>query len=250
MIDTHAHLYMCEKPLDTLLENAHKAGVHTIVHVAVDIASGLQCLESVKYSGLVSLVPTMGIHPCESSSHSDRLHELEPLFKQYSEFKAVGEIGLDFYKNYAPKHVQMTVFKTQMELAKTLGLPAIIHARHADAEMLELMPLYADIKKVFHCYSSGLEFAKAMDSNTFFSFTGMITYSQSGKVLEALKWLPLNRIMIETDCPYLTPEAFKGQPNESAFVGEVVKKIAQVKNVSTEEVVEQTTATAKGFFGL
>ncbi len=219
-----------------------------MVGVATSIQNGLDTLALSQH--YPQLIPTIGIHPCEAAS-ADRFEELFALASQHP-FKAIGEIGLDFYRETnAPKDRQYQIFEHQLDVARQLNLPVIIHSRNADKEMLEWLPKLTDIQKVIHCFSSQLDFAKkACNDSTLFSFTGMVTYSNKAYLKEIIAWLPLEKMMIETDCPYITPTKYSGDENQSAYVGEIAKVIAEVKGLSLDKVVESTTQTAKGFFGI
>jgi TatD DNase family protein len=247
MIDTHAHLYSSDLDISTLVENAKLAGLKHIVNVGIDIQTSLKSLEFSKQFDMI--VPTIGIHPGYTEDEN-RLSELKALAKKHP-FKAIGEIGLDYFKMYTDKDTQKRVFIAQLEIASELNLPIIIHNRHAEDDMIAILKDFSKLKKVFHCFGSGIDFIEKIDSDsTFYSFTGNITYSKKGKTINSIRELPLEKIMIETDCPYLTPEAYKGQKNEPAFVAEVAKKIAAVKEISLEMVVKTSTATATSFFNI
>jgi TatD DNase family protein len=245
MIDTHAHPLLCKRSVDEFFSNAKAAGLTHVVGVATSIQNGLDTLAlSQRFP---QLVPTIGIHPCEALE-ADKLDSLEDLVQKHP-FKAIGEIGLDFYRDGAPKARQYEVFGHQLEVARRYKLPVIIHSRLADTEMLEWLPKYDDVRKVIHCFSSKVEFAKqAINDTTFFSFTGMVTYSNKAYLKDVIHFLPLDKMMIETDCPYLTPTKYAGEENQSAYVGEIAKMIAEVKGCSLEAVVEKTSETAKRFF--
>jgi TatD DNase family protein len=247
MIDTHAHLYLCKRSLQDLIINAKEAGITHIINVGIDIQTGLQALAL--SNQCPHIFPTIGIHPCETQ-HSHSLEELETLLKKHP-FKAIGEIGLDYYHMTAPKPKQIEVFETQLGLAQKLGLPVIIHNREADEDMINCIKKFSAVKKVFHCYGSKPTITdQLLAPNHYFSFTGTITYAKKGKTIQSIKKIPLSQIMIETDCPYLTPKDHKGEENQPAFVGEIAQKIALVKDLSLKEVVDQTTQNAVGFFKL
>ncbi len=245
MIDTHSHPLLCKRPLEEWVKNASKAGVSHIVCVATTIQMGLASLALSQQHPF--LIPTIGIHPCEAAE-ANRLLDLQALVTEHP-FKAIGEIGLDFYREGASKQRQLEVFETQLTVANTCELPVIIHSRCADKEMVEVLSRHRMGKKVIHCFSSDMAFVKAVDSEQMvYSFTGMITYDNNPKIEEVIRYLPLEKIMIETDAPYLTPKLYKGQENQPAFVKEVALKIASLKQVSIEEVLTLTTQTARAFF--
>ncbi len=247
MIDTHAHPLLCNRPIEEWVQNAHVAGLSHIVCVATTIQMGLDSLAlSTRYP---HLLPTIGIHPCEAKN-PERLDELEALIGR-NRFYAIGEIGLDFYRDNASLEQQLYVFESQLKIAQKVGLPVIIHSRNADAEMAPVLNRYPDVKKGVHCFSSSVDYALHIASeNTYYSFTGMVTYPNKAEILSVIDALPLEKMMIETDCPYLTPVAYKGQENQPAFVGEVAKMIAGVKGIAIEEVVKKTSEVAQFFFGI
>jgi len=247
MIDTHAHLFLCQRPLSSLLSEAQQAGISHIINVGISMASSHEALSlSLKHP---QIVPTLGLHPsfCHEASY---LADFENLLSRYP-FKAIGEIGLDYFKDYAPHDLQKDLFIRQMDIAQAHGLPVIIHNRHADEDMMDITGQFPDVLKVFHCFSSSPDFATAvMGPTTRFSFTGMITYAKRGKVIQALREIPLDYLMLETDSPYLTPLSFKGEENQPAYLEAIAEKIAEVKGVSSETVKRTTTQVAKAFFKL
>lgn len=246
MIDSHAHLFLCQSPVEDIIRNAKQAGVRAIIHVAIDIKSALQARQLTdRYP---ALYPTAGVHPSDVSGFD--LAELEALVRRYS-FQAIGETGLDYFRSTIEKNVQIEAFEAQLDLARRVSLPVVIHNRHADEDMIAVTRRFPDVRKVFHCFASDMAFADAvMSGNSYFSFTGMITYAKKGKVIQSLRHIPMDRIMIETDCPYLTPEAKKGEENQPAFVGYVADKIAEVKGLTREEVVHRTYENTIRFFEL
>ncbi len=243
-IDTHAHLFLCQRPLDIILRDAEDQNVRYIVNVGINMATSLQSYEL--YQKHNHLLPTLGIHPCEEETPS--FSELDNVLERCS-FRAIGEIGLDYYHTRCSKSVQITRFEQQLELARKYHLPVIIHNREADQDMARILPHFSDVTKVIHCFSSDSVFSQRLLSpTTFFSFTGLITYSKKEKVWEAIKEMPLSQIMIETDSPYLTPAAFSGKENQPAYVLEIARKIAELKMLSLETVLKTTSQTAMRFF--
>jgi len=249
MIDTHAHLFMAKAALEQLIDDAISAGVTHIVNVATSLDNSRTVQEiSSEYS---MTYPTAGIHPCESATATDAVLKDLADFASSHSIVAIGEAGLDYYRDYAPRDVQKTVFEFQLRLARELQLPIIIHNRQADEDMAAILANYTDVKKVLHCFSSSRDFAEhIMNPNTYFSFTGSITYSKKGKTINAVRHLPLTHLMLETDMPYLTPQAHQGRENSSAYLREIAQKIADVKATPIEDVIQSTTQTAMTFFSL
>ena len=246
-IDTHAHPYLCKRPIEEIVETAKAAGLSNILCVALDHETGMECLKLSQQFPI--FVPTIGIHPCERKSFS-QIEKIEDAIKTYP-FKAIGEIGLDYHWDASYADEQKVVLKSQLEMARKANLPVIIHSRNSDSDMVNFMKNYVDIKRVFHCFSSDWEVAQSLLSPlTKFSFTGMITSAKKGKTIEVIRNLSLDQLMIETDCPYLTPIQYKGEENQPAYVVEVAKKIAEIKEISYEKVIEVTTRNAIEFFNL
>ncbi len=249
MIDTHAHLFMCDQPIPALIDAAKLAGVTGIINVALDIPTALTALDI--YLEFPMAYPTIGLYPSCAEKEYD-LKELRRLASHHP-FKAIGEIGLDQHHSYATPEAQTTLFVEQLRLAGDLHLPVIVHNRLADEEMLKIFADFRSIRKVFHCFSSSIEFADAqlaLSEDTYFSFTGLITSPNGASMHSVIERLPMNRIMLETDCPYLTPLRYRGKKNQPAFVGEVAHEIARIKLMPVEDVIAITTANSIRFFNL
>jgi TatD DNase family protein len=247
MIDTHSHVYLCKKDPAELVAAAEAAGVSAMICVGLDKDTALTCAElASRFPGVV--YPTLGVHPCEKNDLSPS--ELQDLLTQHP-WVAIGEVGLDYYKSPLSPSDQRQRFVDHLELARQASLPVIIHNRQADADMMAVVADFPDVAKVFHCFSSDMAFVeKTIGLNSMYSFTGNITFSPEGPMVEALRHLPLDRIMSETDCPFLTPASHKGQPNEPAFVKAVVQKLADIKGIPFQEMARITTENARRFFRL
>lgn len=247
MIDTHAHLFLSELSPDVYVGNALAAGVTQMVSVATDLKNAADCVRlAAQYP---SVVPTAGIHPCEDGA-GNTIDALRSFVAAHS-VVAIGEIGLDGYRSPVPMADQIERFVAQLELAREVNLPVIIHCRQAAEPMIDIMASFADLPKVFHCFSEDAFFIDAvMSPETYFSFTGNLTYLNAKNSRAAAQRLPLDRIMLETDAPYLTPTQFKGQANESAFLKSTAEAIAMLRELSVEEVIARTTQNAVRFFRL
>lgn len=247
MIDTHAHLFHCKRPLEELLRNATQAGVSAIINVGLDIDTAKTCIASAEAHP--NIFATAGLYPGKLNDDG-KWDELKILLS-HPKVVALGEIGLDYFKVTTPKETQIRLFKIQLDIARELKIPVIIHNRHSEEDMINILKDYTDVKKVLHCFGSPPQFVdETLNDNTYYSFTATVTYAKKGKTINALRHIPLEHIMIETDCPYLTPESHRGSENQPAFVYETVKRIAEVKDVSIEEVIEKTTQNAISFFKL
>ena len=180
------------------------------------------------------------------------LGEIEDM-AAHPKVRAIGEIGLDYYWEKEPekRELQREFFAAQLELAQKLDLPAIVHDREAHKDCMDIVRARPGAKGVYHCYSGSLEDAKVLAGlGWFISFTGAITFKNARRALEVIAWLPLDRIMIETDAPYMAPEPYRGKRCDSGYVYRVAETIAQVKGLTTAEVARATTANGRRFFGI
>jgi TatD DNase family protein len=225
-------------------------GVELILNPGCDLESSKTAVSLANAFPFV--YAAVGVHPSDCETYTDQVEEELRKLAADPKVKAVGEIGLDYYwEDNAPAEVQKAVFRRQMELARELKLPVIIHDREAHRDCLEIVKEYPDVKGVYHCYSGSVEDAKILVKlGWMLSFTGVVTYKNARKSLEVIQWLPMDRIMIETDSPYLTPVPFRGKRNDSGKVGLVAETIAQVKGMDVEEVIRITTENGKRLFNI
>ena len=250
LFDTHAHYDSGAFNADRLevLASMPEKGVELILNPGCDLESSKTAVE---LAGRFPFVyAAVGVHPsdCEGFSQ-DTLDGLRAL-AAHPKVRAIGEIGLDYYWKDNPAHdFQQNVFHAQLELAEELELPVIVHDREAHRDCLETVKAHPNVTGVYHCYSGSLEDAKILVKlGWMLSFTGVVTYKNARKSLEVIDWLPMDRIMVETDSPYLTPEPFRGQRNDSGKVYRVAETIAQVKGMDSEEAARITLENGKRFF--
>ncbi len=261
LVDSHAHLD--DRKFDTdraeVLERAFASDVRTIITVGTDLDSSraalsLACQQS-EEPGLRArprVLASVGVHPHDASTvNSDTLIELEHLARQAS-VVAVGEIGLDFYRNLSPPATQKHAFIEQLELARRVGKPVVIHDRDAHSDLLAILrTVGSEWRGVLHCFSGDEEMARdAMQMGFYLSFAGPVTFDNARRLQAVARFVPLDRMLIETDCPYLSPSPNRGQRNEPSFVRLVAAKIAELKGVDGNLVAELTTANAARLFGL
>lgn len=251
-IDTHAHLTFPEfkDDLPQVIQHAKDANLEAIINIALDDDAIKQSLKiSDDYPGYVYMAA--GRHPHEASEWSK---EYEDNLRQLAKDKkiiALGEMGLDYHYKLSPIEQQKKVFRQLLRIAQELDLPAIIHSREASKDTMMIIheENKGKLKGVLHCFGSDMNLAKeALDIGLLLSFTGTVTFKKAQPVRDAVSEIPLEKIMIETDCPFLAPQAFRGQRNEPAYVVEVAKQIAEVKGLTIEEVASQTTKKARDFF--
>ena len=252
LFDTHAHYDSGAFNADRMevLASMPEKGVGLILNPGCDLDSSRTAVELA--NAFPHVYAAVGVHPSDCETYTE---EVEAEFRRLAadkKVRAIGEIGLDYYwKDNAPAEVQKQVFHRQMELAEELGLPVIVHDREAHHDCLEVVKAHPNVRGVYHCYSGSLEDAKVLVKlGWMLSFTGVVTYKNARKSLEVIEWLPMERIMIETDSPYLTPEPFRGKRNDSGYVHFVAETIARVKGMEVEEVIRITTENGKRFFGI
>jgi TatD DNase family protein len=252
-IDTHSHLFLPNfaDDLDEVIERARQNKVSYIIVPATDIATSKQTLELAdKYDLIYAAV---GVHPHDTKEwNSSWINEIEDLAK-HPKVVAIGEIGLDYYYDFSPKEKQFEAFKAQLDLAVKLKLPAVIHNRESDKDMMEIISSYCgnDLRAQFHCFNSSLEDAlEYIKMNHIVSFTGNITFKKSDELRSTLAGISLNNLLLETDSPFMTPEPHRGKRNEPANVKLVAEKMAQIHKVKTEDIAKITSFNAFRFFGM
>ena len=249
LIDTHAHLYYDQmyNNLDTVLDEATENGVTKIVCIGTDLNTSKQSVEIAnKYENVYAAV---GIHPHDSKDVTkDYLKDLEALALSSKKVVAVGEIGIDHYRNISPKEIQEKVMIEQMELAQSLSLPIIFHNRDADNDIIEILKQHSFSRAIAHCYSSDLSFAEQLiDLNVLLSFSGNVTFKNSINQ-SAIQNIALKDFVLETDCPFLAPQPFRGKPNEPKYVKDIALFISDLLDIEFEEIAIQTTNNAESFF--
>jgi len=236
---------------ETIINRAREQGVHTIVNVATNVIDARQVLEMAKK--FPEVYAAVGVHPHESEKYCNDVGALKELEYMLSQDKvvALGEIGLDYYKNKAAPLVQKQVFEWQIRLALENDKPIIVHNREADDDVYEILKYYKCPAAVFHCYGRGKDFTrKILDMGWLISFTGNITFPKNKQGQEAVQYTPLDKIMLETDCPFMAPVPYRGKVCEPAHIHLVAEKVAELKDISVEKVEAATDRNARRFFGL
>ncbi len=251
LIDTHCHLYLPEFDADreAMLQRATSKGISAFYLPGID-SSVIDSMLAMEAAWPEQCFPMMGLHPCSvKENFKEELSIIEDWLGKRS-FVAIGEIGLDFYWDKTFIQQQYEAFKQQMELALQYNLPIVIHSRNAMKECIDTVKPYAakGLKGIFHCFGDSLDLANEIINMGFYiGIGGVITYKKSG-VAEVVKDIPLDLIVLETDAPYLAPVPFRGKRNESSYISYVAEKIAEVKEVSVDEVAAVTTANARNIF--
>ena len=250
-IDTHAHVYSEEllPDLNQLMQNAISSGVTKIFMPAIDSHS-LEAMLSVERAFPENCFAMMGLHPCYvKENYKEELKLVEDWIGK-RKFIAIGEIGLDFYWDKTFTKEQHIVFETQMQWALDLNVPIAIHTRNAMGETIEALKPFANkgLRGVFHCFSGSKESAEQIiDMGFHLGLGGVLTYKNAG-VAEAVKDIPMEYLVLETDAPYLAPMPYRGKRNESVYIPLIAQKIAEIKNVSIDEVAEITSQNALEIF--
>lgn len=252
LIDTHAHLQLehFDADRDEMLRRAHASGVAAIICISTDAASSRAALELAEQHAQV--YAAVGIHPndCNSTS-ADDLKQIAEL-AQHPKVVALGETGMDDYWKAVPLPKQAEVFVRQLDLAAQLDKPVIIHNREAGAAIMEVLRAHGvtKLRGVFHCFSEDMNYAEqVLNLGCHVSFTGNLTYKKS-TLPEVAKRIPLERIMLETDSPYMTPVPHRGKRNEPAYTVHIAEKLAEIKSVLFDEICQRTTQNAVRLFGL
>lgn len=249
-IDTHAHLTMPEySDINDVISRARDAKIEAIINASFDLESSKAAL---CLAGEVDFIyAAVGVHPHDANLVDDHLiAEIEHLASD-PKVVAIGETGLDYFKNLQPKEIQMAAFRKFLQLAQKLGKPVIIHCREAQADVIRIMreENQGSLRGVFHCFAGDETLIKfAQDLKFFISFTGNLTFKKAQTVRENITKVPLEMLLLETDCPYLAPEPFRGQRNEPAFITYIARAMAEIKDIPIEELARQTTLNARELF--
>lgn len=236
--------------VDKVIERANEAGVGTIIVPGYDLASSEKAVELSERYGCV--FATVGVHPHDSKYYDDKAASRLVELSGNEKVLAIGEIGLDFHYDFSPRADQFRAFEAQIDLAGTLKLPIVIHSRESNQEALQVLKKHSSniIGGVFHFFSGDIKFAReVLDAGLYIGVDGPITYKSSELMRRVIDYTPLERILIETDCPYLAPVPMRGKRNEPAYVRIVAEEAARIKGISIEKLAEVTTNNARELFG-
>lgn len=239
-VDSHAHYYSedFDDDRDELLARLNENGVHRIINIGCSVKSSIKCAEMAEEKEF--LYSAAGIHPEHANEAEDNYRDIIREICTREKTVAVGEIGLDYHYEGYDRERQIRLFREQLEMAQELQLPVVIHSRDAAADTMDILKEYRP-KGVLHCYSGSAEYAKeVIKLGMYIGFTGVLTFKNAKKAVETVRNIPLDRILVETDCPYMAPEPFRGKRSDSGMIVKVLEKIAQIKGISAEEAAAAT----------
>ena len=249
--DTHAHYddRRFDGDRDELLASMPENGVSLIVNPGCSARSSKKALElAEKYPFVYAAV---GVHPSDVPQMKDADLDTVKRLAGHEKAVAIGEIGLDYHYDFSPPEAQKKRFYEQLELARELGMPVIVHDRDAHRDCLDIVSAFRGLRGVYHCYSGSLETAREiLRLGWYLSFTGTLTYKNARHAPDVVRYMPADRLMIETDAPYLTPEPYRRDRNDSRYVGIVCREAARIKRMSVEDMAALTLKNGREFFGI
>ena len=250
LFDTHAHMddRAFDEDRQALLSSFQSQGIALVMNPGCSLFSSRNVDKLTKeYDFLYGAV---GSHPDVADEVNEAvLEEYRTLCKQNPKIKAIGEIGLDYHYEDIPREIQQKAFRMQMELARELNLPVIVHERDAHEDGMKIVEEFPEVKGVFHCYSGSYEMAKWLIARGWYiGFTGVLTFKNARKAVEVASQIPLDRIVLETDCPYMAPEPFRGKRNDPGKIYRMAERLAEIRGLSVEEVQKITTENGKKLY--
>lgn len=253
IIDSHAHLddSAFNEDREELIEKLKDQGISHVMNISAGLASARTSLTLAKKYDFI--YTSMGVHPCETGELTEENFTEIISYLTEEKVKAIGEIGLDYYWNEPERELQQYWFRRQLQLAHEYNLPVIIHSRDAAADTYRIMKeeRAADLKGVIHCYSYTKETARDyLQWNYYFGIGGVITFQNAKKLKEAVEYIPLENILLETDSPYLSPVPYRGKRNSPLNLPFVAEEIAKIKGISAQEVIKVTSENTKKLYGL
>ena len=252
LFDTHAHMddRAFEEDRAELLASLPEQGIGLVMNpgCSLDSSRNVSRLSS-QYDYLYAAV---GSHPDVADEVNDAvIEEYRQMCRENPKIKAIGEIGLDYYYDDIPREIQLKAFRAQMALARELDLPVIVHERDAHEDGMKVVEEFPDVKGVFHCYSGSREMAKWLIARGWYiGFTGVLTFKNARKAVEVASSIPLDRIVLETDCPYMSPEPFRGKRNDPGKLYRMAEKLAEIRGLSVEEIHSITMENGKRLYRL
>ncbi len=249
LFDTHAHLNdpAFDPDRAELMAGLAEKGIGYVMNAGCSLQSSKDIIAMAEqYPWLYASV---GSHPDSADEVNEEVIEQYRLLCRHEKVKAIGEIGLDYYYEDIPREIQKQAFRMQMQLAKEVDLPVIIHEREAHDDGMRIVKEFPTVKGVFHCYSGSAEMARQLvKMGWYIGFTGVLTFKNARKAVETAASIPLDRIVIETDCPFMAPEPYRGKRNDPGYLPKMAEKLAEIRGISVEEAIAVTTENAKRLY--
>ena len=250
LFDTHAHLNdeAFNADREALLAGLQEKGIGLVMNAGCSLEASREVVQMAKqYPWLYAAV---GSHPDSADEVNEEvLEEYRKLCKLNPEVKAIGEIGLDYHYEDIPREIQQKAFRLQMELARELDLPVIVHERDAHEDGMAIVREFPTVKGVFHCYSGSAEMARQLvEMGWYIGFTGVLTFKNARKAVETAASIPLDRIVLETDCPYMAPEPFRGKRNDPGYLYRMAEQLAAIRGITPQEAAAITTENGKKLY--
>lgn len=249
LFDSHAHLNdsAFDPDRDELIRGLPEKGVGLVMNVGCSLESSRECVKMAET--YPHMYASVGSHPDSASEVNEAVLDEYRMLCKHHKVKAIGEIGLDYYYEDIPRHIQQKAFRMQMELAQEMNMPVIVHERDAHEDGLMIVKDFPTVTGVFHCYSGSAEMAQQLvDMGWYIGFTGVLTFKNARKAVQTATSIPLERIVLETDCPYMAPEPFRGKRNDPGYLFRMAEKLAELRGVSVEEVEKITAENAKQLY--
>ncbi|WP_138159977.1 TatD family hydrolase [Peptoniphilus catoniae] len=253
MIDSHVHLDDPKFDYDRedIINSLKDRGIDRVYNIGADLESSIASVSlAKKYDNIKAVI---GIHPHDAINYNDKVEEKLIDLAKDENVRAIGEIGLDYYYDNSPRDIQVEVFKRQIELADKLNLPIVVHSRDASEETFNIIKeskeKYPNLTFLIHCFSQSVEMMKRyIDQGCYIALGGVVTFKNAKVPKEVAKEVPLNRLLLETDCPYLAPTPMRGKRNEPYYVKYVAEEIASIRNMEVKDLVEITDANTRRFY--
>ena len=249
LFDTHAHLNdpAFDPDREALMAGLKDKGIGYVMNAGCSLQSSKDIIAMAE--NYPWLYASVGSHPDSADEVNEDVIEAYRAMCAHEKVKAIGEIGLDYYYEHTPRDIKKNAFRMQMALAQETGLPVIIHEREAHDDGMRIVKEFPRVKGVFHCYSGSAEMARQLvNMGWYIGFTGVLTFKNARKAVETASSIPLERIVLETDCPFMAPEPYRGKRNDPGYLIKMAEKLAEIRGLSVEEVIAATTENAKRLY--
>ena len=250
LFDTHAHLNdrAFDADRESLIAGLPEKGISLVMNAGCSLEASREVVEMANQTPW--MYASVGSHPDAADEVNDAvLEEYRKLCKLNDKVRAIGEIGLDYHYEDIPRDIQLKAFQAQMALARELDMPVIVHEREAHADGMAVVDAFPQVSGVFHCYAGSAEMAQELVKRGWFiGFTGVLTFKNARKAIEVVQSIPLEHIVLETDCPYMAPEPFRGRRNDPGYLYRMAEKLAEIKGISVEQACRATLENGKRLY--